>query len=121
MGGAVKALDEFGNADHGVVTRMPECAVSFRLNDLGQLEFERFGDHTEEFIMETCYPQLQVVLAQAEKDGDDKYTASAVEQIRFAVRLERNLMAGRSAQRKKAGTEAGRIVRRTAGARSKKG
>src|SRR5215469_3712430 len=65
---ALKAWDEFANADDAVIARMPECSVSLRLNDLGELELGRFGDNTHEFIMETCYPKLAEVLANAEHD-----------------------------------------------------
>jgi hypothetical protein len=38
--------------------------VDFRLNDDGGIELQQFGEETDSFIWEHCYPALQQVLAK---------------------------------------------------------
>jgi hypothetical protein len=107
---AVELLDEFGNTDGGAaITRMPECLADFKLNDKGEFELERFSEAANEFIMETCYPELDLVLTDADRD-DEGYTATGMEQIHTAVKHERNRLYNRTPSRKKADTEAGRTL-----------
>lgn len=59
---AIVMLDEWGNAEQATITRMTDCMFDFRLNDDGRVEVADIGEATEEFIMETCYPELQKAL-----------------------------------------------------------
>ena len=56
---AIELLDEWGNAEQASLTRMADCMFDFRLSDDGQIELAGIGEATEEYIMETCYPELQ--------------------------------------------------------------
>ena len=59
---AIELLDEWGNAELASLTRMIDCMFDFRLSDDGQIELGGIGEATEEYIMETCYPELQKAL-----------------------------------------------------------
>ena len=74
-------LDEWGNAERASLTRMTDCMFDFRLSDDGQIELGGIGEATEEYIMESCYPELQKALSTAE--GDD--SGDSQSQIRKAV------------------------------------
>jgi hypothetical protein len=57
-----------GNAERASLTRMADCMFHFRLDDDGRIEVADIGDATEEFIMDTNYPQLQEALSTAESE-----------------------------------------------------
>jgi hypothetical protein len=87
---AIERLDEWGNAEQAFLTRMPHCMFDFRLRDDGQIELADIGEATHDFIMETCYPELDKTTSTAEWDfeGSD-FSSSGHKQIREAVELER--------------------------------
>jgi hypothetical protein len=65
--------------------------ADFTLNDLGQIELGEFGEETEEFIRDHCYPELEAVLSHDNvmpTDGGD-YSTEAKETIRQAVEFEK--------------------------------
>jgi hypothetical protein len=78
-------LDEWGNAEQASLTRMSDCRFDFRLGDDGRIELAGIGEATEEYIMETCYPELQKAFSPAE--GSDSHESQ--EQLRRAVERER--------------------------------
>src|SRR6185369_16604012 len=87
---AIELLDEWGNAEQASLTRMTECMFDFRLGDDGEIELANVGESTQEFVMETCYPELGKAVAAAEWDDSGVgYSANGIEQIRQAVELER--------------------------------
>src|SRR6266851_3298849 len=67
--GAIEMLDEWGNAEQASVTRMPDCMFDFRLDDDGQIELADIGEATHDYVMETCYPELDKAFAMADWDG----------------------------------------------------
>src|SRR5215472_2196814 len=83
-GEAIELLDEWGNAEEATVRRMGNCMFDFQLSDSGEIELAALGDATREFIMETCYPELQEALDDAGDDG-----RKSRERIRKAVERER--------------------------------
>ena len=86
---AIELLDEWENADSAVIIPMVDCMFNFRLNDGGDIELQEIGADTQEFIRETCYPELEKVINDVrEKDGD-VYTPESIERIRAAVEHER--------------------------------
>ena len=52
------------------------------LDDLGEIELEQFGEETEHFIWETCYPELRTLLSSVVPEDGGEYTAEAKESIR---------------------------------------
>src|ERR1700686_2095202 len=80
---AIELLDEWGNAEQASLTRMPHSMFDFRLRDDGQIELADIGEATHDFIMETCYPELDKAISTAEWDfeGSD-LSSSGNKQIR---------------------------------------
>ena len=107
-------LDEWGNAEQASLTRMSDCMFDFRLSDDGQIELGGIGEATEEYIMETCYPELQKVLSAAE--GSDSHDSQ--EQIRRTVERERTRLWDNQPPVKPAATELGREIQKQLGAPS---
>ena len=60
-GEAIELLDEWGNAEQALLTRMTDCMFEFRLTDEGQIELANISEYTEGRIMKTCYPNLSEV------------------------------------------------------------
>lgn len=112
---AIVMLDEWGNADQATITRMTDCMFDFRLDDDGRVQVADIGEATEEFIMETCYPELQKALSAAESESAEnplKYQ----EQISEAVERERNRLWDNQPDPKPAETQTGRDIQRQLGA-----
>jgi len=87
---AIELLDEWGNAEQALLTRMTDCMFDFRLTDEGQIELANISEYTEERIMKTCYPNLSEVLATAELDEEGiDYSETGRNKVREAVELER--------------------------------
>ena len=89
---AIELLDEWGNAEQALLSRMPDCMFDFRLLDDGHIELVNIGESTHELIMEACYPELDKAFASAEWDETGPgfgYSEKGHEQIRKAVELER--------------------------------
>jgi hypothetical protein len=116
---AVELLDEWGNAEQALLARMPDCMFDFQLNDSGAIELADIGEATDDFIMETCYPELDQAFATAEWDesGVD-FSTNGHAQIRAAVELERTRLRDSRRPVKAAETELGREVQRQTGAPS---
>jgi hypothetical protein len=118
-GDAIEMLDEWGNAEQAILTRMSECMFDFRLRDDGQIELANIGEATDDEIMETCYPVLDQALASAEWDetGSD-YLEKGRDQIRDAVASERTRLWDSQPPVKDAETELGRKIQKQTGAAS---
>jgi hypothetical protein len=110
-GNAIELLDEWANAESAKIIRMPDCMFDFRLNDRGDIELSGIGEATEEFVRETCYPELEHVLDTAERDDGD-FTQAGLEQIRAAVEHERKRLYKDTTKPKLAETELGRDLQR---------
>jgi hypothetical protein len=112
-------LDEWGNAEQASLKRMPDCMFDFRLRDDGEIELGDIGEATYDFIMETCYPELEKALSAAESDesGSD-VSAGGQKQIRDAVERERTRLWDSQSPAKKAETELGRDIQKNTGAAS---
>jgi hypothetical protein len=89
-GEAVERLDEIANAEGCPLTPVRDFMAHFRLSDTGELEFEGFGEVTEDMIFETAYPILDKTLSHAPRDDQSgQTTAEGAELIRAAVAQER--------------------------------
>jgi hypothetical protein len=108
---AIESLDQFGNAEQATITRMPECLFDFRLNDRGEIVLAQIGAATEDFVRETCYPDLEQIILDARAD-DGEYTPEALERIRTAVEHERTRLSKDLPDAKPADTEIGRDLQR---------
>jgi hypothetical protein len=116
---AIVMLDEWGNAEQASLKRMPACMFDFRLRDDGEIELAEIGGATNDFVMETCYPELDKALATAEWDetGTD-YSEKGIAQIRAAVELERTRLWDAQPSAKEAETALGRDIQAQTGAPS---
>jgi hypothetical protein len=98
---------------------MPDCMFDFRLTDDGEIELGDIGGATRDFIMETCYPELDKVVSAAEWDDDGSdFSSSGQKQIRDAVELERTRLRSSQPPAKDAATELGREIQKQTGAPS---
>jgi hypothetical protein len=111
---AIELLDEWGNAEQASLTRMTDCMFDFRLTDDGQIELAGIGDATEEYIMETCYSELQKAVNTVEPNDSDDYQR----QIRKAVDRERTRLWDNQPPAKPAATQLGREIQKQLGAPS---
>jgi hypothetical protein len=114
-GDAIVMLDEWGNAEQATITRMADCMFDFRLGDDGRIEVEDIGDATEEFVMETCYPELQKAFRAVESDYTDE-PARYQEHIRRAVERERTRLWDNQPLPKVPETQMGRDIQKQLGA-----
>ncbi len=118
-GDAIEMLDEFGNAEQAILSRITDCMFDFRLSDEGDMELVDIGGSTRDGILETCYPHLNDALATAECDETGRdYSRKGREQIREAVELERTRMWDTQPAAKEAETDLGREIQKQTGAAS---
>jgi hypothetical protein len=87
---AIELLDEVGSAEGCPIVTIRDFMVHFVLTDSGELEFESYGEATENRIMEWGYPVLDEVLMEASsqeltKEQKDKLIQDAVEAERKRV------------------------------------
>jgi hypothetical protein len=116
---AIEMLDEWGNAEQAFLRRMPDCMFDFRLDDDGQIQLADMGEATQDFVMETCYPELDKAFTTAEWDETGTgYSVKGHERIREAVELERTRLWVSQPPAKKADTGLGREIQKRTGAPS---
>ena len=109
---ALVQLDEWAGAHPSQLLPVDSCMVDFRPNDMGEIELEQFGEETEYFIWETCYPELRTVLANVIPEDGGEYTAEAKESIRQAVQHERARLWKNQPEGPQAETEIGRTLQK---------
>jgi hypothetical protein len=116
---AIVLLDEWGNAEQASLKRMPGCMFDFRLRDDGEIELADIGEATYDFILGTCYPELEKALSEAESDENGSgFSSEGQERIRHAVERERTRLWDGQSPAKKAETELGRDIQKQTGAAS---
>lgn len=116
---AIERLDEWGNAEQAILTRMTECMIDFRLSNEGQIELADVGELTHDFIMEACYPKLRDAFSTAESDeGGMGYSGEGLQRIREAVELERTRLWESQPAPKQPATLLGRDIQKQTGAPS---
>ena len=52
---AIEMLDEWGNAEQAIISRITDCMFDFRQSDDGQIELASIGESAEEHSMKRCY------------------------------------------------------------------
>jgi hypothetical protein len=113
---AVIQLDEWAGAHSSWLVSLDAFMVDFRLDDLGQIEFNTFGEETTEFIREHCYPELEAVLSSdAVTSAPGEYSAADREKIKQAVERERTRLWGNQPEGPAAKTELGRQLQASMG------
>jgi hypothetical protein len=78
---AIELLDEVGNAEGSPISMVKDFMIHFELKDSGELQFESFGEATEEKIMEWGYPLVDGALAEiADQTLTDGERANAIQE-----------------------------------------
>jgi hypothetical protein len=89
-GKAIELLEETGNAEGCPLTPLHEFMAHFCLTDAGEIEFEEFGEVTEDVLFEKAYPILDEVLLNAARDAQSgALMPEGVEAVRTAAAKER--------------------------------
>ena len=106
---AIAQLHEHGDVEPVELWQMPNCLMTFQLDNLGDFELCGFGALTMKFINDNCYPALAQAIGKAERDENDCCTTEGLNQIHDAVEHERT----RAEISNQAETELGRSGLRT--------
>jgi hypothetical protein len=109
---ALVALDEWGGANPTQLLPIDACTVDFSLNDQGEIELAQFGEETERFVWETCYPELHTFLSSVLPEDCGEYPAEVKELIRQAVQRERTRLWRNQPECPQAKTEIGRTLQK---------
>ncbi len=109
---ALVELDEWDEAHPIQLVPLESCMVDFRLNDLGEIKVKQFGEETEHFIWETCFPDLHALLLRVMPRDGGEYTTEAKELIRQAVQCERTRLWKNQPESPPAETELGRTLQK---------
>lgn len=113
---ALVQLDEWAGGEPEWLMPLETFMADFRLDDDGTIELNEFGEETNGFIREHCYPELEAVLASNSIELDPgQYSPVSKALVKAAVdrertRLWKNLPAGTPA-----GTELGKRIQKTMG------
>jgi hypothetical protein len=113
---ALIRLDEWAGAQASWLVPLETFMADFRLDDLGAIEFKKFGEETNDFIREHCYPELEAVLssdAVTSLSGD--YSAAEKKVIKKAVACERTRLWKNQPDGPGAKTELGKRLQKTMG------
>jgi hypothetical protein len=108
---AILQLDEWGAAHSSWIVPLETFMVDFGLSPDGQIELRTFGEETEYFLREYCYPELERVFRdELTPDEDGEYSNGDREKIRAAVALERQRLWESEPPPEAAETEAGKAL-----------
>jgi hypothetical protein len=113
---ALVQLDEWAGAEPSWLVQLGTFMADFRLDNSGDIEFNQFGEETNGFIREHCYPELEAVLASdavTSLSGD--YSAAEKEVIKKAVEHERKRLWDSQREGAPAKTELGKRLQKTMG------
>ena len=109
-GEAIEHLDEIANAEGFPLIALRDFMAHFRLTDTGELEFEGFGERTEDAVFERAYPVLDKVLLDAPREETGSPTMEGTAMIQAAVTEERKRV--RPKKIKEPQTELGKRIKR---------
>jgi hypothetical protein len=108
---AILQLDEWGAVHSSWIVPLETFMVDFGLSPDGQIELRTFGEETEYFLREYCYPELERVFRdELTPDEDGEYSNGDREKIRAAVALERQRLWESEPPPEAAETEAGKAL-----------
>ena len=89
-GEAIERLDEVGNVEGCPLIPIHEFMAHFCLTDIGEFEFEEFGEVTDDVLFENAYPILDEAMLNAPRDAQSGVlTPEGVEAAGAAVAKER--------------------------------
>jgi hypothetical protein len=96
---------------------MNGCMIDFVLNDHGEIELAQFGEDTEDFVWERCYPELHELLSREDvvQQRGGEYSDGNKEAIRGAVEHERKRLWAAQPRGAEAETEIGKTLQRELG------
>jgi hypothetical protein len=113
---ALIQLDEWAGAQASWLVPLETFMADFRLDDSGEIEFKTFGEETNEFIRDYCYPDLEVVLSSdAVRSVQGEYSATEKEVIKRAVDVERTRLWDSQPEGPDAKTELGKRLQTSMG------
>jgi hypothetical protein len=111
---AIEQLDEVDNAEGCPITQVPEFQIHLALTDDGGLNFEGWGELTEDVVWNTLYPKLHeawcTVWREQEDTNDRTVTPQQQERIRRAVQDERERVGDKKVTEPQ--TEVGKEIKR---------
>ena len=107
---AIQHLDEIANAEGFPIIALRDFMAHFRLTDTGELEFEGFGERTEDAVFERSYPVLDKALLDAPREETGSPTPEGTAMIQAAVTEERKRV--RPKKIKDPQTELGKRIKR---------
>jgi hypothetical protein len=115
---AIELLDEVGNADGCPIRQISDCLINFTLNDDGEVALceegvDRFGEGTDNAIMEFCYPALDAeydrIFEEHRKEPEEaRLIPELAQRVRSAVETERTRVP--QPERKQPQTERGKAI-----------
>ena len=109
-GEAIENLDEVDNAEGCPLMAIRDFMVHFRLSDEGEIQFEGFGEATEDALFQLAYPMLDKALTDALSDQAGNPTPEGIATIREAV--DRECKRVRVRKVKQPETELGRGIKK---------
>lgn len=113
---ALVQLDEWAGAQASWLVPLEIFMADFRLDDLGTIELNAFGEETNEFIRDHCYPELEAVLSSdALKSFSGEYSGAEKEVIKKAVEHERRRLWDNQPEGPAAKTELGKRLQTSMG------
>jgi hypothetical protein len=115
---ALVELDEWAVAHPAGLIPLDEFLVDFALDDAGRIKLHEFGECTEDFLREECYPELEAVFSRCgvRPALSDEYSPEVKEEVRKAVDHERNRLMDSQPEGPEAETEVGRLLQAQLGA-----
>jgi hypothetical protein len=115
-GDALVQLDEWAGAEASWLVPLQTFMADFRLDDLGAIDFNAFGEETTEFIRDHCYPELEAVLSSdAVTSMSGEYSPAEKEVIKKAVEHERKRLWDNQPEGPGSKTELGKRLQKTMG------
>src|SRR6185437_10173794 len=113
---ALVQLDEWAGAESSSLVPLETFMADFRLDDLGAIELNAFGEETTEFIRDHCYPELDAVLSSdAVTSMSGEYSPAEKEVIKKAVEHERKRLWDNQPEAHGSKTELGKRLQKSMG------
>lgn len=110
---ALVQLDEWAGGEPEWLIALEAFMVDFRLEDDGTIGLNEFGEETNGFIREHCYPELEAVLAIDLDAG--RYSPANKTLVKAAVERERTRIWKGLPEGAPAGTELGKRIQKSMG------
>ena len=113
---ALVQLDEWAGAEPEWLVPLETFMADFRLDDEGMIEFNEFGEETNNFIREHCYPELEAVLASHAIELDPgQYSPANKALVKAAVERERTRLWKSLPEGASAKTDLGKRIQKSMG------